>query len=134
MQSFNPAPDVYLTRLVDMFNDASVSSTLPSLSITLNVDGTLIHGIMVNESAWLDQLKDRHLSRNAEVREYAKQLDEVLGLLERSVYADPDDIRSGDFVHLEEAMAVAGGTTTPLGLVRIRVANVSAWTLGKPES
>ncbi len=133
-QAFNPAPtqDALLQYIVWLVNRGNVSD----LSITLNVDGLLVTGIMISVTQYVTALSEQFVARaTPEARARAGQLFDF-------TFGRPEGPHDGDspadpprFIHLREARVIDPGTgaATPSNqgvLWRCRIAAVNGFLPG----
>ncbi len=107
-----------------------------SVSVTLNLGGSLTFGTLIGGPEWAE-LTDAAL-RSAQgpgAEGFADALAPVKRDIESSAADDKEELRSLPlrFLHLKDAWTVLGdGKRYNLGLWRGRLSEVSAWTFGAP--
>jgi hypothetical protein len=131
---WEPAPyDEMLERLVAAANGGEFS-----MGVTLTVGGAVITGDLVGGEAWLDALVQR-----LETSPRAGMVGQGLATELRKRFTPTGEELNDElnhplqYIHLMNATAVTGLGGNPNGLWRVRVAEVTAWTLGTlrlPES
>lgn len=103
------------------FVESVEKGVITSMSLTVNVDGALISGLLVSRPTWFTELAATTSGFGGEL------IAEIGAILDRQEPED-DEGEAPGFLHLQDAAVVSGGKPVPLGYWRCRVADVSAWS------
>lgn len=110
-----------------------------TFAISLQINGQLVSGTPVSRRAYLHGLGDvfgesEAIEHRARMR-FRRLFDEVAHASEDVVQERMvgEHERSRTYIHLEDAVIIAGDLTTPVPFWRGRVSAVSAWFPGRVE-
>jgi hypothetical protein len=128
-RSFDISADPVLLRLVDLANGSGDDF---EFGITLNVQGSLVTGIMIGANTWLDAFAAEYRAGSTTAEEGRPTLADSL--------RDGFRLRESDYargpaghIHLKDAQMVTGDRLGPADrkvLWRGRMAAVSGWCMG----
>ncbi|MER7073233.1 hypothetical protein [Terrabacter sp. NPDC000476] len=130
----DPAVDAEVVRgdhalrlLQALANMKSATTTIP---LVLVLSGQVIDGNIMSAREWLQETTNRITSGNMPepVREALKDIyAPQMGALD-----DDDDLTPVLYVHMRDARVItSGGTPLNVGYLRLRLAEISGWTLGR---
>jgi hypothetical protein len=124
------APDDSLKALVDL---TAILQGQLSLPITLMLQGSLVDGVIVPGSTWFPALVE--MARTDDGDESAEAI-KLLFQTEIEFYSR--ELGEGErprhsFLHLSDATVATGTALYKIRLLRVRLSEISAWTLGRPE-
>ncbi|MDQ0795758.1 hypothetical protein [Streptomyces sp. B1I3] len=125
-----PVPDLQLQLLMRLL-DREQRSSLP---ITLTLSCGILHGDLIGHEAWKADWARSLRQVEGEGANLLAEFPEIMDQGIREMAADDYASQLPRWIHLRDATLVFGGTTAAhLPLWRGRLADVSGWTLGRPQ-
>ncbi|WP_425424417.1 hypothetical protein [Streptomyces lushanensis] len=124
-----PVPDLQLQMLVRLIGQ-DAQAVLP---ITLLVGGVFLHGDLISHKAWKNawehNLRDVDGPGAQLLESLPEQVDQAV--VEKQGLQTAQ--RMPEWIHLRNATTTGAGRAVVMPLYRGRLADVSGWSLGKPE-
>jgi hypothetical protein len=105
------------------------------LSLTLDVNGVLIGGDLINRDRWFDEMEKLLNERGNGPNPAAFARGLAHGFLEIDLHDTSErTVMSYEYLHLVNARCVNAPGASGLSLWRIRIGEVGAWSLGYVDS
>ncbi|MEU1128226.1 hypothetical protein ABZ371_32750 [Streptomyces sp. NPDC005899] len=125
-----PVPDLQLQMLMRLL-DREQRSSLP---ITLTLSGGILHGDLIGHEAWKADWARSLRQVEGEGANLLAEFPEIMDQGMRELGAEGEGSQLPRWIHLRDATLVLGGANAVhLPLWRGRLADVSGWTLGRPQ-
>lgn len=122
--AFDDTGDFLLEVLARLAQESGIG-----LGITLNVGGILVAGTIVGRDKWFDELATTAAEADADIGEFMRMIRDSIT---RPRVGDDEAETRYTFLHLRDATVEMGGVVAmPQSLWRVRIAEVSGWTLGR---
>ena len=126
-----PRPDEFFRELVGAFTGAGAN-----VDVTLLVNGRVVMGAVQGPHVFRDGLRDQLASAfqraTPDIEPFARQVsDRVAAVLAAREGGAPSD---DECLHLASVTVWDGTTKFRLARLRVRYADISAWTFGRPSS